>query len=623
MPKTSEDIKLLLAGLPELPGVYQYFGEKGEIIYVGKAKNLKKRVQSYFNKIHSDSPKTAVLVRRIKNISYTVVDSEQDALFLENNLIKEHQPRYNVLLKDDKTYPSICIKKERFPRVFQTRKIVNDGSEYFGPYSSVAMVRAILDLATKLHPLRSCSLDLSEKKIKEGKYRVCLDYHIKKCLGPCVGLQTEADYDKNIDHIRNILKGNLHSVEHVLKQDLKEHASALRFEEAQACKNKLELLEQYRSKSYIVNSKIQDLDVFSWDETDKAAFVNYIHVHKGSIVQTYTLEYRKKIEEEKESLFATAIYELRKRFKSISKEIVVPFMPLMELQNVQFTIPRQGDKKKLLDLSRNNVRLYKIDLLKKEEKLNPEQRSLRILDSLKKDLHLSHLPRHIECFDNSNIQGSAPVASCVVFKMGKAAKKDYRHFNIKTVVGSDDFASMQEVIGRRYLRLLKEEQELPQLIIVDGGKGQLSSAVQAIDNLLLTAEQMGLDPIGIDKVRAIKIIGIAERLEEIYFPYDSTPLYLNKNSESLKLIQQIRDEAHRFGIKFHRDLRSKIQIKSELDEIPGVGIKTRNLLLNHFKSLKKIKAANISDLETIVGKAKAASIHNYFIKQDESSHTTR
>lgn len=612
MQTPSSHINQILSGLPELPGIYQYLGEEGRIIYVGKAKNLKKRVLSYFNKNHNDSPKTAILVKRIRDIRYTVVENEQDALLLENNLIKEHQPRYNVLLKDDKTYPSICIKNECFPRVFQTRRILKDGSEYFGPYSSVPMVKAILDLIGKLHPLRSCSLDLSEKKISSGKYRVCLDYHIKKCQGPCVGLQSEADYNKNIDEIRHILKGNLETVEEILKKEIKEHAEALRFEEAQNCKNKMELLDSYRSKSYIVNSNIRELDVFSWDETENAAFINYLHVHNGCIVQTYTFEYRKKIEEDKESLLASGIYEMRSRFKSESKEVVVPFIPSMELDNVKFHVPKRGDRKKLLDLSKNNVRQYKMDLLKQEEKLNPEQRSTRILQTLKKDLQLSELPVHIECFDNSNIQGSSPVASCVVFKKGKASKKDYRHFNIKTVPGIDDFASMKEIITRRYMRQAREEQGIPQLVIVDGGKGQLSSAVEAHRHIIELCKKENIDEKILSKIQSIRLIGIAKRLEEIYFPNDPTPLYLNKNSESLKLIQQIRDEAHRFGITFHRKLRSKVQIKSELDEIPGIGKVTKNLLLEHFKSLKKIREADSNELEKIVGKSKANSIINYF-----------
>ena len=612
MQKPSLHINQILSGLPELPGIYQYMGEEGRIIYVGKAKNLKKRVLSYFNKTHTDSPKTAVLVKKIKDIRYTVVENEQDALLLENNLIKEHQPRYNVLLKDDKTYPSICIKNERFPRVFLTRRILKDGSEYYGPYSSVPMAKVILDLIGKMHPLRSCRLDLSENKIQAGKYRVCLDYHIKKCLGPCVGLQSEADYNKNIDHIRHILKGNLETVENKLKKEINEHADALSFEKAQVCKTKLELLDLYRSKSFIVNSNIKELDVFSWDESDNAAFINYIHVHNGCIVQTFTFEYRKKIEEDKESLLASGIYEMRRRFNSKSKEIIVPFIPSMELENVQFRVPRQGDRKKLLDLSKNNVRQYKIDLLKQEEKLNPEQRSTRILQRLKTDLHLEELPVHIECFDNSNIQGSNPVASCVVFKKAKASKRDYRHFSIKTVSGIDDFASMKEVVIRRYTRLVKEEQELPQLIIVDGGKGQLSAAVEAHKNIIEIGEKENISESILEKVRSIRIIGIAKRLEEIYFPHDSTPLYLNKNSESLKLIQQMRDEAHRFGISFHRNLRSKVQIKSELDEIPGIGSNTKNLLLKHFKSLKKIREANRDELEKIVGKAKSNSIINFY-----------
>lgn len=427
-----------------------------------------------------------------------------------------------------------------------------------------------------------------------------------------MGYQSEADYNKNIDDIRLILKGNLETVEDVLKKEIKRHAEALRFEEAQNSKNKLELLESYRSKSYIVNSNIRELDVFSWDETENAAFINYLHVHNGCIVQTYTFEYRKKIEEDKESLLASGIYEMRRRFKSKSKEIVVPFIPSMEMDNVKFRIPKQGDRKKLLDLSKNNVRQYKIDLLKQEEKLNPEQRSTRILQTLKKDLQLSELPVHIECFDNSNTQGSNPVASCIVFRKGKASKKDYRLFNIKTVSGIDDFASMKEIVTRRYMRLAREEHGIPQLVIVDGGKGQLSSAVEAQNDIIKLCEKEKINKDILRKIRSMKVIGIAKRLEEIYFPNDSTPLYLNKNSESLKLIQQMRDEAHRFGLTFHRKLRSKVQIKSELDEIPGIGKITKNQLLEHFKSLKKIREADIDELEKIVGKSKANNIINFF-----------
>ncbi|MDD4923008.1 MAG: excinuclease ABC subunit UvrC [Bacteroidales bacterium] len=580
--------------IPDNPGVYQYFDENGTIIYVGKAKNLKKRVHSYFLKEHDDSPKTRILVKKIRDLKYIVVDSEEDALLLENNLIKEHQPRYNVMLKDDKTYPSICIKKENFPRVFQTRNIIQDGSEYFGPYSSIPMVRAMLDTIKKIYPIRSCKLPMLEEHIKQGKYKVCLEYQIKRCLGPCEGLQSSDEYNENIRQIREILKGNVQSISKLLLNKMQSLAKDLRFEEAHQIKEKYDLIEQYRSKSAIVNSGLDNIEVFSFDETDQSAIINYLYLVNGCIVRGLTFEYKKRLEEEKEALLSTAIYEMRHRFNSHAKEIIVPFIPEVALENVLFTVPQRGDRKKILDLSLNNVRQYKIDMLKQQEKLNPEQRSTRILSTVKKDLNLKELPLHIECFDNSNTQGSFPVSSCVVFKNAKPSKKDYRHFNIKTVEGPDDFASMEEVLTRRYSRLMEEGQPLPQLIIVDGGKGQLSSAVTSLKS------------VGI--YEKLQVIGIAKNLEELFFPYDSVPLYLDKNSETLRLIQQLRDEAHRFGITHHRKRRSKNQITSELDEITGIGEKTKTLLLKEFKSVKKIREADRDALEKVVGKSKAEKI---------------
>ncbi|MDD2611524.1 MAG: excinuclease ABC subunit UvrC [Bacteroidales bacterium] len=590
----SDALQEQLDRIPDNPGVYQYFDETGTIIYVGKAKNLKRRVHSYFLKDHEDSPKTRVLVKKIRDLKYIVVDTEEDALLLENNLIKEFRPRYNVLLKDDKTYPSICIKKENFPRVFQTRNIIHDGSEYFGPYSSIPMVRTMLDLIKKIYPIRSCKLPLLESAIKQGKYKTCLEYQIKKCLGPCEGLQSEEEYNENIQQIREILKGNVQAISKLLLDKMQLLAKGLQFEEAQQIKGKYELIEQYRSKSAIVNSGLHNIEVFSFDETEQSAIINYLYLVNGCIVRGMTFEYKKRLEEEKEALLSTAIYEMRHRFNSPAKEIIVPFIPEVALENVMFTVPQRGDKKKILDLSLQNVRQYKLDMLKQQEKLNPEQRTTRILTTVKKDLNLHELPLHIECFDNSNIQGSFPVSSCVVFKNAKPSKKDYRHFNIKTVEGPDDFASMEEVLTRRYRRLLEEGQTLPQLVIVDGGKGQLSSAVTA------------LKAVGV--FEKLQVIGIAKNLEELFFPFDPIPLYLDKNSETLKLIQQLRDEAHRFGITHHRNRRSKNQILSELDEIPGVGEKAKTLLLKQFKSVKQIREASREGIEKIVGKSKAEKI---------------
>lgn len=591
----------ILNRIPENPGIYQYLDEDGIIIYVGKAKNLKKRVSSYFNKNHDDSPKTRILVRKIRDIKYIVVDTEDDALLLENNLIKQYRPRYNVMLKDDKTYPSICIKKEPFPRVFQTRNIIQDGSEYFGPYSSVHMVRSLLSLFRHLYPIRTCKLSLLQSEIAKKKYRVCLEYHIKKCEAPCIGLQSEEKYLKNIEDIRNILNGNIYNVSKQLVNEMRSLSEQLKFEEANIIKEKYTYLEQYRSKSTIVNTGLHNIDVFAYDEIPSSSIINYLALVNGSIVRGFTIEYKRNLEENKEEILSTAIFELRKRFNSHSKEIIVQFNPEILPEGVTATVPAKGDKKKILDFSIQNVQQYKIDLLKQQEKLNPEQRTTRILTSVKKDLYLNDLPLQIECFDNSNIQGAFPVSSCVVFKNAKASKKDYRHFNIKTVEGPNDFASMEEVITRRYKRMLDEGEKLPQLIIIDGGKGQLSSAVNALKNLNIE--------------NRLNIIGIAKNLEELFFPNDSIPLYLDKNSETLKLIQQMRDEAHRFGITHHRNLRSKNQIKSELDSIKGIGEKTKMALLNKFKSIKKIREATLNELIEVIGESKSKVIKTYFDNQ--------
>jgi len=591
---TNSHIKTILSGLPEKPGIYQFLDTNNTIIYVGKAKSLKKRVSSYFNKQH-EYRKTRVLVKKIADIDYIIVENENDALLLENSLIKKHKPRYNVMLKDDKTYPSICITNEHFPRIFKTRKIIRNGSQYFGPYSSVITIHILLDLIKQLYPIRTCKLDLSPEKIQQRKYKVCLQYHIKKCLGPCESFQKEEDYNRDISNIKEILKGNSQKISQYLFKEMEEAASKLKFEEAQFIKEKYEIIEQYRSKSVIVSPTIINADIFSCEVTEQSGYVNYLHVVNGTIVQAHTFEYKKKLDENKEEILGFGIAEIQEKFERKFGEIIVPFLPEdPELYHATFVIPQKGDKKKLLDLSIQNVKQYKFDILKQQEKLNPEQRTIRILTTLQKDLHLKELPWHIECFDNSNTQGTNPVAACVVFKKAKPAKKDYRHFNIKTVEGPNDFASMKEVVFRRYKRLSDEKQDLPQLIIVDGGKGQLSSAKEAISDLGLYGK--------------IGLIGIAKRLEEIYFPEDSIPLYLDKNSESLKLIQNMRDEAHRFGITHHRNQRTKKQVESELDHITGVGQKTKEALLKYFKSVKRIKEASKEELIDLLGKSKAEKI---------------
>lgn len=584
-------IAAILSSLPETPGCYQYFDEEGKIIYVGKAKNLKRRVSQYFHK-EPDSAKVRIMVRKIRDLKYIVVNSEEDALLLENSLIKEHQPRYNAMLKDDKTYPSIVIRNEVLPRIYATRNIIRDGSTYFGPYASTAAMKAILGAIKRIYPLRTCKHAFTPDNIREKKFPVCLQYHIKNCKGPCQGYQTIEEYKRNMEEIKEILKGNTASISRRIREEMNALAEKMEFEKAQVLKEKYDLVEGFKAKSEIVNPKLHDVDVFSYDETAQSAYINYLHVISGTIVQAYTIEYKKRLEEPKEEIFSMGIIELRSRFGSQTKEIIVPFMPDMKPENTSFFIPERGDKKTLLELSLQNVRQYKLDQLKRSEKLNPEQRATRILSTLKADLRLHELPLHIECFDNSNIQGTNPVSACVVFKKAKPSKKDYRHFNIKTVVGPDDFSSMYETVYRRYKRLTEEEQSLPQLIIIDGGKGQLHAATDALKDLGIYGR--------------IAIVGIAKRLEEIYFPEDSVPLYLDKNSESLKLIQQLRDEAHRFGITFHRNKRSKQQITSELDNIKGIGQTIKTQLLSQYKSVKKIREASQEELEALIGKHRAA-----------------
>ena len=595
MAETHKHIKDIIALLPESPGVYQYFDKEGTIIYVGKAKNLKRRVSSYFNKQHDDAPKTRVLVRNIADLKYIVVGSEEDALHLENSLIKKYRPRYNVLLKDDKTYPWICVTKEEYPRVFLTRRVERgSGAKYYGPYAHVNVAKTILELIHDLYPLRTCRLSLTPDSVATRRHKVCLQYHIKRCPGCCEGFISPRDYAHYIDAVKHILNGNTTRLSEMLVAEMQELAMQLRFEEAQVVKERYDLVERYRAKSVVVSSVINNIDVFSYDEDDNAAFVNFMHIKGGSIVQSITVEYRKKLDETAAEILALGIAELRARFESTSREVIVPFEPEVTFEQLHITIPERGDKRKLLDISLQNVRQYKVDRLKQAEKLNPEQRATRILTRLQKDLYLHELPIHIECFDNSNTQGTNPVSACVVFKMAKPSKRDYRHFIVKSVDGPDDYASMREVIYRRYHRLLEAGEPLPQLIVIDGGKGQLSAALTSLEVLGLRGK--------------IAIIGIAERLEEIYFPEDSTPLYLDKNSESLRLIQHLRDEAHRFGITHHRNRRSKQQVASSLDNIKGVGVQTRELLQKHFKSVKRIREASIEELASLIGLSKAQKV---------------
>ena len=600
----SQHLQTLLKSLPEKPGVYQYFDADGKILYVGKAKSLKKRVYSYFSKDHYDSGKTRVLVSKIVDIRTIVVDTELDALLLENNLIKKYQPRYNVALKDDKTYPWICIKNERFPRVFPTRKVIKDGSEYFGPYPSGKVMHTLLDLVKSLYPRRTCNLALEPIAINNGKFKVCLEYHIKNCLGPCEGYQSETEYMQTIQEIRQIIKGDIGNLISMVKHKMQEEASAYRFEEAQKLKERIELLEKFKSKSTIVNPSISNVDVFSIQTDEKNAYVNYLRVLDGSIIQGHTIELRKRLDEPAEELLSIAIGEMRQRFSSNAREIIVPFLPDLEDDFLTLTVPQRGDKKQLLDLSARNVLNYIREKNKQLELVDPERHSKRILEQLRKDLRMPELPRHIECFDNSNFQGAYPVSAMVCFKDGRPSKKDYRHFNVKTVVGPDDFATMEEVITRRYGRLLEEEGEFPQLIIIDGGKGQLGAALGALDKLGLRGK--------------ISIIGIAKRLEEIYFPGDPLPLYIDKKSESLKLIQFLRNEAHRFGITHHRSRRDKGTLKTELHEIEGIGPSTAEKLLTEFRSVKKVREASLEEIASVVGKSKAETVMNYFKSQQEN-----
>ena len=584
----------LLSTIPEKPGCYQYYDAKGTVIYVGKAKNLRKRISSYFQKEH-ENRKTRVLVKQIYDLRYIVVDSEADALLLENNLIKQYRPRYNVLLKDDKTYPSIVIKNEPFPRIFQTRNIIRDGSLYYGPYSSVHFIRTLLHLIKELYPIRNCKHTLTPEAIGSGKYKVCLQYHIKRCKAPCVGMQLAEEYNRNIADIKEILKGNSSKVSELLLERMKALAEEMRFEEAQEVKRQYDLVESFRLKSTVV-PMLHNVDVFSLDENETSFFINYMHVGSGAIVQVYTIEYQKKLDDEqKEYVLGLGIVEMRERFRSHANEIIVPFIPEGVFpEGISFTVPQRGDKRKLLELSLQNAKQYKVDKLKRSEKFNPEQRATRLLTTIQKDLHLPVLPMQIECFDNSNIQGTNPVAACVVFKKAKPSKKDYRHFHIKTVVGPDDFASMREIVTRRYTRLLEEKAQLPQLIIIDGGKGQLNAATEVLRELNLLGK--------------ITIVGLAKRLEEIFYPGDPFPLVLDKTSETLKVIQHLRDEAHRFGITFHRHMRSKGQIVSELDTIKGIGEKTKEMLLKKYKSVKRIREAPSAELEELIGKKKAALV---------------
>ena len=590
--------KSILSSMPDNPGVYQFIDSAGVVIYIGKAKNLKKRVTSYFSK--NQSGKTIALLRKTSDILHIVVDYESDALLLENNLIKKHQPRYNILLKDDKTFPWICIKNEPFPRVFSTRNPVRDGSAYFGPYTSGLMVKTLISFIRQLYKLRTCSLNLAKSNIEAGKFRVCLEYHLGNCKAPCIGKQTETDYYENIDQIRDILKGNISTVIDHLKKVMNKYSAELRFEEAQAVKEKLEIISRFRSKSTVVSNTIRNVDVFAISQEADNAYVNYLKVVEGAIIQALTIELKIRIDEEIESILGFAITEIRQRLSSDSPEIILPFKPDIQLDKVKYTVPKTGEKQKLLELAERNAIYYKLEQKKKRMEHSPQVRTGKNLEKLKNDLHMPELPVHIECFDNSNIMGTNPVAACVVFRNARPSKNDYRHFNIKTVTGPDDFSSMEEIVYRRYKRMIEENQKLPLLIIMDGGKGQLSSAMKSIDNLKLREK--------------VKVIGIAKKLEEIYFPGDSVPIYLDKNSISLKIIQQLRNEAHRFGINFHRDKRSSDMIKSDLDQIKGIGPKTKEILLKHFDSVDKIKEASIEELENLVGSAKSSILTGYFNK---------
>lgn len=592
-----EDLKAKIRVLPNKPGVYQYYNDEGTILYVGKAKDLKKRVSSYFNK-NLDSGKTRVLVRQIAEIKYIVVDSELDALLLENNLIKKYQPKYNIQLKDDKTYPWICIKKEPFPRIFTTRRLIKDGSKYYGPYPSVKVINTLISLIREVYPLRTCSLDLSEKKIKEGKHKVCLEYHIGNCKGPCVGEETAEDYDQYIQNIEHILKGNLGQVIQSLKGMMNTYAQNLQFEEAQGIKSKIAVIEQYRAKSTVVSPRIHQVDVITVVQDVKRAFVNYLVINNGSIIHGLTVEVNKKLNESTSDIIAYVLPDMRERYDSQSKEVLLEESVDFELAGVDFFVPQRGDKKALIELSARNARFFQLEKNKQEKITQPERHTERILERIKIDFRLPENPVHIECFDNSNFQGTNAVSACVVFKNAKPSKKDYRHFNIKTVEGPDDFASMEEAVYRRYKRLLDEGQSLPQLIVIDGGKGQLSASLKALEKLDLRGK--------------VAIVGIAKRLEEIFFPGDSLPIYIDKRSESLKVIQHMRNEAHRFGITHHRNKRSKAALTSELTQISGIGPKTHEDLMKRFKTVKGVKEASLDELTKEIGLAKAQIIRSYF-----------
>jgi excinuclease ABC subunit C len=590
--------KSILSLLPDKPGIYQFIDAEGTIIYVGKAKNLKKRVTSYFSK--NQSGKTVVLLKKASDIRHIVVDNESDALLLENNLIKKHQPRYNILLKDDKTFPWICIKKEPFPRIFSTRNTIRDGSQYFGPYTSGLMVKTLIGLIRQLYKLRTCSLNLSDSNIKEGKFKVCLEYHIGNCKAPCIGLQSEVDYQENMVQIRDILKGNISTVIDHLRHLMTQYSDGLRFEEAQLVKDKIEILSRFRSKSTVVSNTIKNVDVFGFTQESDNAYVNFLKVVHGAVIQAYTIELKIRIDEEKESILGFAITEIRQRLLSDSPEIILPFKPDLLIDKIKYTVPQAGDKYKLLELAERNAIYYKLEQKKKRMEHSPQVRTGKNLEKLKNDLHMANLPVHIECFDNSNIMGTNPVAACVVFRNAKPSKKEYRHFNIKTVTGPDDFSSMEEIVFRRFRRMTEEGNSLPQLVIIDGGKGQLSSAMKSVDKLGLRQK--------------ITVIGIAKKLEEIYFPGDTIPLYLDKNSISLKIIQQLRNEAHRFGINFHRDKRSADMVKSDLDQIKGIGPKTKEILLTNLGSVENIKNSSPEQLEKLVGTSKASVLSEYFKK---------
>lgn len=593
----NENLELQLKTLPSEPGVYRYYDKNGQLLYVGKAKNLKKRVHSYFNK-NQNGYRTRIMVSKIVRLETTVVNSEYDALLLENNLIKEHQPFYNVMLKDDKTYPWICIKNEDFPRIFMTRNVVKDGSEYYGPYAKVRPAKVLLETIKNLYKIRSCSLDLSPKKIDDGKYKVCLEYHIKNCKGPCEGLESKENYDEKIDAIRGIIKGDFRKARKYLEDEMFRFAANLEFEAAQTVKERLDFLDDYQARNTVVNPNIDDVDVFGMTSDETAAYVNFFKIRNGNIVQSFTTEIKKVLEETDEEILEEALIEIRQKFASESKEILLPFHLNIEIPNIKLIVPKVGDKKRIVELSEKNAKEYRLEKLKQVQIIDPERHTNRIMAEMQKLLRMPVEPRHIEGFDNSNIQGSNPVSACVVFKDGKPSKSDYRIFHVKTVEGPNDFATMEEVIYRRYKRMLDEGENLPQLILIDGGKGQLSSAVKSLKLLGLYGK--------------ITIVGIAKRLEEIFFPEDPIPLYLDKKSETLKILQRVRDEAHRFGVKHHRTRRTNNTIKSELEEIPGVGEKTIELLLKKLKSVKRVKEANLETLEEILGKQKGKIVWEFF-----------